>query len=153
MNPNLPKLFLDIDGVLNSHEFCDSPRFNRIGGFIGIDPEAVARLQSIIDQSGCEIVLSSTWRIAHPLEEICKFLIRFGARDPVPLIDKTPVLNRPRGYEITAWIERNGFNGRYCCLDDGGDFLPHQRLVQTSFQDGLQDYHIDSVVHLLKGEK
>lgn len=154
-----PILFLDIDGVMNSHDYV------RRGGNLscsrdGIDPEAVKHLQRIVDETGCSIVLSSTWRTIHPLAEMRGKLIAKGMRHPCPLRDKTPDLRREqrdelidtvRGREIAAWIDRASFEGRYVCLDDDGDFLPGQPLVQTTFDMGLTEEHADRCIAILRG--
>lgn len=48
-------LFLDIDGVLNAHD----PHPN---GYCGLHPDKVARLDRIVAETGCRIVLASAWR-------------------------------------------------------------------------------------------
>lgn len=152
-----PILFLDVDGVLNSHAYVAR------GGSLscrtdGLDPEAVAQLQRIVDETGCSIVLSSTWRLIHPLAEMRGRLISKGMRHPCPIRDKTPDLSRDggtverhcRGLEVNAWIDRIGYEGRYVCLDDDGDFLPGQPLVQTNFMTGLTAAEADRCIELLR---
>ena len=56
-------IFLDIDGVCNC---CDTKE--RFHGLIGVDPILVARIKEIVDATGAEIVLSSTWRGAGEIE-------------------------------------------------------------------------------------
>ena len=46
-------LFLDVDGVLNSQ---------RLGTPDGMRPWCVTQLARIVKESGCKIVVSSTWR-------------------------------------------------------------------------------------------
>jgi hypothetical protein len=49
-------LFLDIDGVLNGHDWNDEAKS------CNIRPECVAHLNRVIRETGCKIVLSSAWR-------------------------------------------------------------------------------------------
>jgi len=49
-------IFLDIDGVLNGHEFCEHAKS------CGINPECVCELNRIIAATDAKIVLSSAWR-------------------------------------------------------------------------------------------
>lgn len=153
-----PILFLDIDGVLNSHDYL------RRGGSLscksdGIDPEAVKHLQRIVDESKCSIVLSSTWRLIHSLADMRGRLIAKGMRDPCPLRDKTPDLSPrggtieryQRGLEVNAWIDNMDFRAAYACVDDDGDFLPGQNLVQTDFRTGLLAEHADRCIRILTG--
>lgn len=49
-------LFLDIDGVLNGHEkHPDSP-------YTTIRPDCVQRLNRVLKETGCNLVISSAWR-------------------------------------------------------------------------------------------
>jgi hypothetical protein len=48
-------LFLDIDGVLNSHD-------QHPNGYCGIHPEKVMLLNGIVEKTNCKIVISSAWR-------------------------------------------------------------------------------------------
>ena len=51
-------LFLDVDGVLNT----PSSRSRCAGHYIGIDNAKVLLLKHIIEKTGAEIVLHSTWK-------------------------------------------------------------------------------------------
>lgn len=46
-------LFLDVDGVLNGEHY----------GYGGVDDSLLFLLKTIIDETGCKIVLSTTWRL------------------------------------------------------------------------------------------
>lgn len=152
-------LFLDVDGVLNSRAYVER------GGSLncrtdGIDPLAVVQLQRIVDESGCELVLSSTWRLIFSLADMRGKLIAAGMRHPVPLIDRTPDLAssntagsraQVRGLEVNAWIAATGFTGRFVCVDDDRDFLPGQPLVQTTADEGLTAIHADKCIRILLG--
>jgi hypothetical protein len=99
--------------VLNSRESYESGR-TKSAMRDPVDPLAVAQLQRIIDETGCTVVLSSSWRIGRYLSDIRGMLIKAGARHPFPLIDKTPDLSRVdghlyigirRGEEVKAWVD------------------------------------------------
>lgn len=53
-------IFLDIDGVLNSADHLDHTK--HCNGYSDISPKKVKLLKKIVDRTGAEIVLSSTWR-------------------------------------------------------------------------------------------
>lgn len=53
-------IFLDIDGVLNSMDWFKENR--ETSDYTEIDPEKVKLLKEIVDKTGAEIILSSTWR-------------------------------------------------------------------------------------------
>lgn len=160
-----PFLFLDIDGVLNSHEYAKARQARGEKGPLGIDPTAVAHLQRVVDETGCQIVLSSTWRLGPPgtLSDVRGELIAAGMRHPCPLIDRTPDLtaqHRPgsdlwmaskRGDEVKWWLDRMGYTGPYVCIDDDSDFLPSQPLVKTTFNTGMLAEHADQCIAFLRG--
>lgn len=155
-----PILFLDIDGVLNSVNYMRA-RAQAGERNVGhsLDPACVAHLQRVVDETGCSIVLSSTWRLIHSLADMRGRLIEAGMRHPVPLFDKTPCLDRKhgcieinpgRGEEVQAWIDASGFDGRFCCLDDDTDFLPNQNLVHVDHMDGMTAEHAERCIELLR---
>jgi len=54
-------IFLDIDGVLNHNRTRD-----RVGGFLGLNPELIRRFNRIIDACpDVKVVVSSTWRYCY----------------------------------------------------------------------------------------
>jgi Swiss Army Knife RNA repair-like protein len=159
-----PILFLDIDGVLNSLEFAKREQASgKLGGIIGIDPDAVKHLQRVVDETQCSIVLSSSWRIGAYVSDIRGQLIAAGMRHPCPLHDKTPVLegkrvngryqNVLRGEEVKLWRDTAGHEGTYVCIDDGSDFLAGQPLVKTEWEIGMQSTHADLCIEILLGRR
>ena len=74
-------LFLDIDGVLNSFEFAMSSEGKReslLPDAECLDPKAVAVLQTILEQTKCLVVISSTWRLHYNAQEIANLLVHRG---------------------------------------------------------------------------
>lgn len=129
-------LFLDLDGVLNSHRSCVA-----FGDFPhGLDPVAVAKFDPVglalvrhfCKATGVSVVLSSSWRILHPWAEV-------GAALQLPIIDATPRLAGPRGNEIAAWLAAHPEVEQWAILDDDSDMLESQlpRFVRTPHSDGL----------------
>lgn len=143
-------LFLDIDGVLNSKTWMlEQPRgmdFTR-----AVNPDAVARLTSIVKRTQCKIVVSSTWRILFSLADLRKILIAAGFPAPCPIVDATPHSNRRRGREIQSWLDTSGKRVEtFCIVDDDADvehLLPW--LVQTTWDFGLLDEHVEKIVTML----
>ena len=85
-------LFLDIDGVVNNKRTKENFK-----GFMAIDPAMAALVQRIVRNTGCEIVLSSSWRLfQNGRDEIERKICKFA--------DITPILHAPRGYEIKVWL-------------------------------------------------
>jgi len=131
-------LFLDVDGVLN--------RCGQSGH--GLEDDKVALLKTIVDATGCGIVLSSTWRKKeHQLERI-RLMCRQSLG--VELLGVTPDLARKqgdlwlgtvRGNEVKQWLLTQWKEEQwpvFVILDDDadmGDLLPH--LVRTHSFTGL----------------
>ena len=130
-------LFLDIDGVLNSHRSClalggishdASP-----DGLTQFDPLALAMVRGLCRGAGLSVVLSSSWRILNDWREL-------GPQLGLPMIGATPRLAGARGNEIAAWLlDHPEPVEAYAIVDDDGDMLPDQlpRFVQTRHTEGL----------------
>lgn len=156
-------VFLDFDGVLNSKwwqtfQIRESGRID----MNALDPSAVRRLNRILAQSGAVVVVSSTWRLLHSVAELVYFLEIAGFSGKV--IDRTPKLNvspfKPtergvcRGDEIRLWLVVSRDTGKnvesFVVLDDDSDMDGvEDRLVQTTWDDGLLNKHIEPAVEIL----
>ena len=122
-------LFLDIDGVVNNKRTKEN-----FEGVLAIDPAMAALVQRIVQNTGCEIVLSSSWRLFQNIRDeaerkICKFS------------DITPILHASRGYEIKVWLTLHPEIEHYAILDDAESILPEQRanFFQTTWESGLTE--------------
>jgi hypothetical protein len=144
-------LFLDIDGVCNSLAYA---QHNGLNLWNKVDPEACAIVQRIVAETGCKVVLSSTWRLypdslAVVRKEVCE------------IIDCTPNLQgegghygiTARGVEIKHWLDQHPEVERYAILDDNSDMLPGQPLFLTSFNTGLTNKIADNVIEYLHSQK
>ncbi len=164
-------LFLDIDGVLNTKFWYrkmddDTPRDK--WGYV-FDPMSVANLKRIVDETGAEIVISSSWKCVG-LRELRKM---WKARKlPGKIIDATPDcmcdegmldldidfdlidIGASRGYEIREWLSRHGEQvSHYAIIDDMYEMLPEQQshLVMTDSEIGITDEDADKVIAILNG--
>lgn len=153
-------IFLDIDGVLNSSEFDDHCR-----GTYLIDPaaedlldaEAVMTLRYIVDQTGAEVVMSSSWR-EYP-EAKWHAIMQLDLYG-VQVIDSTPPSSPVktwdyRNEEIKAWLDQHPEVTGYLILDDiPMTFLEQaQHQVLTTMQKGLLREHADKAIEILNTEK
>lgn len=135
-------LALDLDGVVNSAVWfekmaCDALSRRPISHMI--DPECVARLNTILELSGADVVISSSWRIVHPLVAIDAALKEKGFTGNI--IGATPKYLGNRGKEIQEWMTDNDRDvEQLVILDDDRD-MAHltPRLVRTSWGVGLTD--------------
>lgn len=109
-------LFLDLDGVVNSH------RFWKLFPNDQVDPDVCARLNKWIHDHSMEVVITSTWRTP--------FVDPFnldGLKKAIPFIDNivsmTMDLDIPNGRsgEIKAWLSENGPVDAFVILDDCGN--------------------------------
>lgn len=168
MNSMVDRLiFLDIDGVLNSRKHLDfrgTPegrilRERLMGehkGITGIelvmlDHALVKRFFRFVVDSGCKVVISSTWREGHTPSHFETLFALCGAELPVgTIVGLTPMFediheNR-RGHEINQWIVENNYRGHYVVLDDGDrQFLPEQILIKTDYSVGLTEEDIQKI--------
>lgn len=87
-------LFLDIDGVLNCtkivQDWVDAgspePRPDFHGDELEIMPEKIKLLKMIVEETGCEIILSSSWRVIKgQFERLNKNFEPFG----IKIVDRT----------------------------------------------------------------
>ena len=156
-------LFLDFDGVLNSLAWIHSTQGKRRADESDIEfeardisPKAVRRLNKIIVRTGAKVVVSSSWRKLHALEDLQAILKLRGFVGEI--IDVTPSLWRSlegkrlyRGDEIQAWLDAHPEVSRFAITDDESDMchLKH-RLVKTSMDKGIQDHHVERLCALLE---
>lgn len=147
-------IFLDIDGVLN----CATTK-RRLRGSPFVDEDKLLLLKDLVEKTGAELVLSSTWRLGLLYPDVAAFAVDTDAlvdelhKYSLSLYDHTPRLSdRQRGYEIAAWLEKNPDVEKFIILDDDSD-MAHLKahLVQTSWLAGLQSSHVQKAIELLEG--
>ena len=148
-------IFLDFDGVLNTTRNvarlrAEGQSLSDEFGYL-FDAEAVANLQTIIEQTDAEIVVSSSWKF-EGLERMRQ--LWQARRLPGRLLDITPDYlgcigeidpSNPdtfvgKGNEIKAWLERQAAaDCRYVILDDTPDVLASQRenYIQINDECGI----------------
>lgn len=118
-------LFLDIDGVVNSRS---TTNFDQL---YPIDPYMAFLVGKIQLDTGCEVVLSSSWR--HHPDGVAAVEKRI-----VKIKDVTPTKDY-RGDEIIEWLKKHPGVERYAILDDDTDFHDWQPLFKTTFENGLTE--------------
>lgn len=153
-------VFVDVDGVLNCSK--TTKRLKCCHEFPFVDTRKVLRLREIVERTGAQLVLSSSWRTGdHPkalwLEaEALRELRREFIRLRCPLwVDSTPILERsPRQKEICAWLWLHPEVDNFVILDDVGEELTFYRdhLVLTDPRVGLNKERAELAIKML-GEK
>ncbi len=148
-------VFLDIDGVLNTKWWYTQMDRNTPKDKYGyaFDPNAVSNLKKIIDETGADIVISSSWK-SFGISELEDMWQDRGL--PGKLIGITPntvsdemLLNADldhmelfsiRGTEIKEWLTKHGKHvSHYAIIDDMDNMLTEQRLhfVKTDPEIGI----------------
>lgn len=158
-------VLLDFDGVLNSADWTarrgESPT-DWLDRSHDLDPAAVARLNTIVERTGAGVVISSSWRIMYPLDEIEKLLSDAGFAGEI--IGVTPFYRggswvggryRTRADEIQAWLDEHSDVESFVVLDDDGlgekcgPSPLDSHLVRTNALSGLQLEHVERAVEIL----
>jgi hypothetical protein len=136
--------FLDIDGVLNSQSFLlKNPGLE-------IDPERVQILNKLLEETNASVVISSSWRIGHPIFWLQNALEKVGFKYPERIIGATSSETKgQRGDEIELWLRQIHVDA-FVILDDDDDMSTVQdMLVKTSFETGLLEEHIKKAKQII----
>lgn len=146
-------IFLDIDGVLNSHRTCHAfkgyPATLNPYCLAKFDHAAIGLIRRVCKETGAKVVISSTWRKFYSFEEI-------GEKLQLPTVGQTPDLckaNSLRGDEIKAWLNDNTKEEyKYAIIDDDSDMLEEQKpfFVHTTHMNGLLWEHYEQLISILK---
>lgn len=153
LDPSLPDIFVDIDGVFNRHWLTIERWPINSTKLYGFDPENVVVLQQILDQCPANLIISSAWRITHSLEELREgFSTQGKLRDAHRIVDRTPSNGKNRGDEIKTWRDLNNRSTPYLILDDSDDMLDEQQphFLKTHYLEGLTPDHLDLCLKILR---
>ena len=146
-------LFLDIDGVLNTdrqHWHCQMNGITPVDEFgYEFDHKAVDNLATILEETGAEIVISSSWKFLG-LQTLQKMWE--DRKLPGTILDITPD-GKSKGWEIDEWLmECESQVNRYAIIDDENDILPKQlnHFVQTNSQFGITCKDAERVITIIR---
>lgn len=172
-------LFLDIDGVLNAHEFDAAVMCGQI------HRDKVERLNTVLRATGAKVVLSSAWRYLVHRDEMNLMGLEWLLRSHGVLADRLVGITRPdtmqrecyrgqpgtwpvcdeRGQQIADWLAVywSPRVTRYAVVDDGGHrpdgtwtdlgigAAGHPAVI-TDGKVGLTDADAGRLIALLNGE-
>lgn len=165
-------IFLDIDGVLNTQEHQRSLRAkgSQTSDEFGLlfAPEAVKLLKHIIDTTGADIILISSWKFLGIKVMQQMWLKRCmpgqllditdsSASDDVLLsidLDDDNPSNLCKGIEVKSWLRQHKrLHADYVILDDEAIALPSQvsHFVQTQSERGLSERDAERAISILQG--
>lgn len=171
-------IFLDLDGVLNStqsllrankatpteseRDFLSELSRTYYSGYplealttdlLGIDQVCVKHLNLVIEVTGAQVVVSSSWRFCHNIVGLQKLLDYRGFKGD--LVDITPVNlighDKVRGHEIQAWLDLNPEVDRFVIIDDDSDMAHLRRyLVLVDSKVGLTEKNALEAISIVK---
>lgn len=128
-------ILLDIDGVLSSDAFTRQcileHRRENLFGVDWFDPACVVALRKIVDETGAQIVVSSSWRELGK-EKLQRLWEHNGM--PGKLAGATPIWILTKREAIEYWIQQHP-DDRHVIIDDADLGLPNQ--VRTDPKTGL----------------
>lgn len=154
-------IFLDFDGVLNTHTFLSKQKNHQPDNIVfpdlasQLDPKRIELVNSLVSNTGAQVIISSSWRTEYSVDEMNSVFISLGATFNIsgatPRIYGNQNLDE-RGNEIQAYMDAlKEKPEKFVILDDEtdmGHLFPF--LVKTSFfLDGLTEYHIEKAKEML----
>jgi hypothetical protein len=149
-------VFLDFDGVLNTHE-----HLHRVYETVTqlhhsewrlLDRSHLDVLDRLLDEApDVQVVVSSSWRYELDLTQLAEVLGEAGLRNVHRVVDVIPDLHQPRHEEIQAWLDAHPATAAFAILDDIED-MGHlsDRHLRTDAAVGLQPMHVEEAHALLK---
>jgi hypothetical protein len=140
-------LFLDYDGVINMFNRdtrYSTPTKDIEGVMTQAEPELVYRVNLIVERTGCEIVLSSSWRHWPDWRDALRLS---GIVKPILDCTPTAMLLTSRGMEIQHWLIQHPEVERYAIVDDDSDMLKSQlpNFFKTDVRYGLTQEIADAI--------
>lgn len=137
-------LFLDINGVCNRYF---STKTKNAHGLMGLESDLCALINKIVGETGCKVVLSSTWRLFEDLVDEVNASI-------IEVIDVTPrAHNGYRGDEISMWMSCKGLETNitaWAVIDDEATGIPHDwPFFQTNATVGVTPEIAQAIIEYL----
>lgn len=141
-------IFLDVDGVLNNsesisllHDILGRQQYLLLLNGLGetpFDDRRCGGIRTLIEKTGAEVILSSTWRRSKKGIELVE---KYAG---IKVKDITPYLGTSRGYEIQSYLDKHKEITNYVIIDDDSDMLDSQRdnfvKVNSRFGFCYEDY-------------
>ena len=163
-------IFLDIDGVLDTQLwYTQMDRNTTIDKYgYAFDPNAVANLKRIVEETGADIVISSSWKCMG----LTQMEDMWNDRNlPGRIVGITPnsvsdelllhadidsmELFHIRGEEIKEWLSKHGKRvSNYVIIDDMDNMLPEQQshFIQTNPEVGITKEDSEKAIIILNKE-
>lgn len=150
-------IFLDFDGVMDTAYYdhvlskLQLPGNDTFGTVF--DPNCVQNLKEIIDKTGADIVVSSSWKHLMTYKDFLDMWEFRGLPGFVTDVTPTPDIRRNRGDEIDAWLDECNVECQYVIIDDldATNFNDHQlpRLLVVNPFNGLDESTAERAIQIL----
>ena len=152
-------IFLDIDGVLNSRTYDRKRNRNEQ---TDIDESRLPLVKEIVDSTGAEIVLSSTWRghwdkAPEKCDEDGVYINNIFEKFGLKIFDKTPDLgiDFDRPDEVNAWLKATAeVIESFVIIDDyrygWGKLFENFVKTNPNFGLGLEEEHVRKAIEILE---
>lgn len=151
-------IFLDIDGVLNSHRtfmvwgcgFLRKTPPHTVEG-TKLDPVAIALLKATVIATGAKIVISSTWRRGSTVEDFNDMFKAYGWDTTGIVIGMTPTTDKGfRGDEVDMWLADHPEVENFMIIDDDCDMTKEQLKNHFTHSDIRVGFDEPNVQQILK---
>jgi hypothetical protein len=154
-------IFLDFDGVMDTAYYDHMLSKQGLPGNdpygTVFDPNCVHNLRRIIDNTGADIVVSSSWKHFMTYKEFLEMWDTRGLPGFVTDVTPIPDMRRNRGDEIDAWLNECNVECQYVIIDDldGSNFNEHQipRLLVVNPFFGLDEDTAERAIYLLNNSQ
>jgi len=150
-------IFLDVDGVLN----CNKSKIDKSTGYLGIDDDKLIKLKTIVDKTGAEIVLCSSWKddwfsdikLKYMQGNLGNLIDKKFSRMHLKIKDKTEDQGFNRGEGIINYIKIHKPDDYVILDDEKFDYAKLKMMnnvVLTDFYaSGLNDECVNKAILLL----
>ena len=161
-------IFLDFDGVLNTEHYQGLLRYqgepwqDEHGAFF--DPNAVKQLRRIIDATGADIVIESSWKYLglDAMKELWKVrnlpgrvvdITPSSVSDEYLLKNLDTTMIHCKGMEIASWLSEQAEDIRYAIIDDEYVILDSQlpHFILTNPYEGITEEQTNRTISILNG--
>jgi hypothetical protein len=159
-------IFLDIDGVINSHFWADSHKQEISDGTL-IQKEKIELLAKIVNKTEASLVMHSGWRFwfddaMQPIRKEAKKLVDLLLESGLSIYAMTPDLtteeirrtkmfSKVKASEIFLWLKQNPKVESWIVLDDLD--LHNEdlglRQVRTNAEVGLSEKDVEKAIEML----
>lgn len=146
-------IFLDIDGVLNSHrkliEVYNKTHKPHSGYNYPFDELCLENLKTLVEATNSKIVITSTWRKdKEGRDKLIQVLKEYQLDQHIT--GYTPVLNKSRGIEIQSYLSTLEHEPNFIILDDDTDMEElTEYLIKTNISVGLTKENTEEAIFKL----